>query len=153
MLYTKSQGGSEIIDGNQIRGKDDYFNNGQVRDGWSYYGRGIDTPFITATSENNWPRYADFFTNNNRVWVAHVGMKGSLEGIVWTTKLSFSSNQGTYDQPLPVKVYQFSGLLTATKQTSLLGGSTLQAALSVDQGKLFDNAAGLMLSIKKDLSF
>ena len=153
LLYTKSQGGSVVTNQSGIRGKDDYFNNAQVRDGWSYYGRGIGTPFITATSENNWPRYADFFTNNNRVWVMHTGAKGVWAGINWTTKLSLSSNQGTYDQPFSSKVYQFSGLLAVAKQTSLLGGSTLQAALSVDQGKLFSNAAGLMLSVRKDLNF
>jgi hypothetical protein len=153
LLYTKSQGGSEAVDGNSIRGKDDYFNNAQVRDGWSYFGRGIGTPFITASAENNWPRYADFFTNNNRVWATHVGMKGKLSDATWTTKLSLSSNQGTYDQPLPDKTYQFSGLIALAKPVNLLGGSTIQAAVSVDQGKLFDNAVGLMLSIRKDLSF
>ncbi|OJV15920.1 MAG: hypothetical protein BGO21_30585 [Dyadobacter sp. 50-39] len=153
LLYTKSQGGTETTNANGIRGKDDYFNNGQVRDGWSYFGRGIGTPFITAATENNWPLYADFFTNNNRVWVTHLGMKGSLQRIHWKTKLSFSSNQGTYDQPFRETVYQFSGLLALAKQTSFLGGSTVQVALSVDRGKLFDPAAGLMLSIRKDFHF
>jgi hypothetical protein len=150
LLYTKSQGGSEATDGNAIRGKDDYFNNAQVRDGWSYYGRGIGTPFITPQSENNWPRYADFFTNNNRVWVGHIGAKGKLNAIKWITKLSFSSNQGTYDQPLPSKTYQFSGLLTVSKPVNWLGGSVVNGSISVDNGRLFKNAAGAMLSIRKE---
>ncbi|KQS30707.1 capsule assembly Wzi family protein [Dyadobacter sp. Leaf189] len=153
LLYTKSQGGSEAVDGNQIRGKDDYFNNAQVRDGWSYFGRGIGTPFITPQTDNNWPRYADFFTNNNRVWVTHLGMKGSFNDATWTTKLSLSSNQGTYDAPLPSKTYQFSGIIGIAKPTRLFGGSTINAALSLDQGKLFDDAFGAMLSIRKDLFF
>lgn len=153
LLYTKSQGGSEAVDGNSIRGKDDYFNNSQVRDGWSYYGRGLGTPFITPQTENEWPRYANFFTNNNRVWVIHSGMKGKLNSATWMTKLSLSSNQGTYDQPLPRKTYQFSGLVGLEKQVSFLGGSNLRAAVSVDQGKLFENALGLMLAIRKDFAF
>nr|WP_295930064.1 capsule assembly Wzi family protein [uncultured Dyadobacter sp.] len=153
LLYTKSQGGSEATDGNRIRGKDDYFNNGQVRDGWSYHGRGLGTPFITPQTENNWPRYADFFTNNNRVWVIHSGMKGKLNAATWTTKLSLSSNEGTYDQPLPDKTYQFSGILAFEAPVKLLGGSNVRAAVSVDQGKLFDNAVGLMLAIRKNLAF
>lgn len=152
-LYTKSQGGTETTNTNGIRGKDDYFNNAQVRDGWSYFGRGMGTPFITPATENGWPPYADFFTNNNRVWVIHTGMKGSLHQITWKTKFSLSSNQGTYDQPFPEKVFQFSGLLVMAKQTRILGGSVVQAALSLDQGKLFDNAVGLMLSIRKELDF
>lgn len=153
LLYTKSQGGSEAVDGNSIRGKDDYFNNSQVRDGWSYHGRGLGTPFITPQSENNWPKYADFFTNNNRVWVIHSGMQGKLNSAIWTTKLSLSSNQGTYDQPFPDKTYQFSGIIGLEKQVSLLGGSNVRAAVSVDRGKLFDNAVGLMLSIRKNFAF
>lgn len=153
LLYTKSQGGSSTSVGNGIRGKDDYFNNGQVRDGWSYFGRGLGTPFITATAENNWPLYADFFTNNNRVWVMHAGMKGRLNNNTWLTKLSYSSNQGTYDAPLPGKVYQFSGILGVEQPVSWLGGSVLKASISVDNGKLFDNAVGGMLSIRKDISF
>lgn len=152
-LYTKSQGGSVAADGNSIRGKDDYFNNGQVRDGWSYYGRGLGTPFITPQIENNWPRYADFFTNNNRVWVIHSGMQGKLSSAIWTTKLSLSSNHGTYDQPLPDKTYQFSGIIGLEKQVSLLGGSNVRAAVSVDQGKLLNNAVGLTLAIRKNFAF
>lgn len=152
-LYTKSQGGTETTNSNGIRGKDDYFNNAQVRDGWSYFKRGIGTPFITAAVENNWPPYADFFTNNNRIWVTHMGMKGFVGKISWKTKLSLSSNEGTYDQPFPETLYQFSGLLALAKQTSMFGGSTVQAAMSVDQGKLFDSAFGVMLSIRKDMKF
>lgn len=153
LLYTKNQGGSEAVDGNSIRGKDDYFNNSQVRDGWSYYGRGLGTPFITPQAENDWPRYADFFTNNNRVWVIHSGMKGKLNDATWTTKLSLSSNEGTYDQPIPDDTYQFSGLIALEKPIRLFGGSKLKTAVSVDQGKLFDNAVGLMLGIRKDFAF
>ncbi|MCF2494178.1 capsule assembly Wzi family protein [Dyadobacter chenhuakuii] len=153
VLYTKSQGGSEAVDGNAIRGKDDYFNNAQVRDGWSYYGRGLGTPFITPQSENDWPRYADFFTNNNRVWVVHTGMKGKLTGAIWTTKLSLSSNQGTYDVPLPSKLLQFSGVVGLEKQVEWLGGSVIKGAVSADAGEFLDDAFGLMLSIRKNLSF
>jgi hypothetical protein len=153
LLYTKSQGGSEAVDGNSIRGKDDYFNNAQVRDGWSYYGRGIGTPFITPSSENDFPPYADFFTNNNRVWVTHVGMKGKLTDAIWMTKLSLSSNQGTYDGPFPDKIYQFSGIVQIAKPVNWLGGSVIKGAVSLDQGKLFDNAVGGMLSIQKTISY
>ncbi|WP_439555904.1 capsule assembly Wzi family protein, partial [Dyadobacter sp.] len=153
LLYTKSQGGSQTSTGNGIRGKDDYFNNAQVRDGWSYYGRGMGTPFISAQTENSWPRYADFFTNNNRVWVSHVGLKGRISQTIWLTKLSYSSNQGTYDAPFPGKIYQFSGIVGIEQPVTLFGGSTVKASISVDRGELFDNSIGGMLSIRKDFSF
>jgi hypothetical protein len=85
--------------------------------------------------------------------VIHSGMQGKLNSAIWTTKLSLSNNQGTYDQPLPDKTYQFSGIIGLEKQVSLLGGSNVRVAVSVDQGKLFDNAVGLMLAIRKNFSF
>jgi hypothetical protein len=151
-LYTKSQGGS-VTTNDDVRGKDDYFNNAQVRDGWSYYDRGIGNAFLTASGENDWPRYADFFTNNNRVWVTHLGIQGNLSALKWSTKLSYSNNFGTYDQPLPNNIYQFSGILSVAAPIKLFGGSILKASISTDSGKLFKNATGAMLAIRKDLSF
>ncbi|MCE7066577.1 capsule assembly Wzi family protein [Dyadobacter sp. CY326] len=153
LLYTKSQGGTEVSDTSAIRGKDDYFNNGQVRDGWQYYGRGLGTPFITPQSENNWPRYADFFTNNNRVWVLHAGMQGKFNSAIWTSKLSLSSNEGTYDQKLPKPLNQFSGIISLEQPVDWLGGSVVKGAIAVDAGEFFDDAIGIMLSVKKNISF
>lgn len=152
-LYTKSQGGSEAVDGNAIRGKDDYFNNAQVRDGWQYYGRAIGTPFITPQSENSWPRYADFFTNNNRVWVVHSGLRGKLKGTTWITKLSLSNNEGTYDLRLPKKMYQFSGIIALEKSLDWLGGSVVKGAVSVDAGEFLGDAFGVMFSLRKNIAF
>ncbi|SKC18874.1 capsule assembly Wzi family protein [Dyadobacter psychrophilus] len=152
-LYTKSQGGSEANAGNGIRGKDDYFNNAQVRDGWQYYGRAIGTPFITPQSENQWPRYADFFTNNNRVWVLHSGLQGKIKETTWVTKLSLSNNEGTYDQKLPKKMYQFSGIIALEKPLKWLGGSVIKGAVSVDAGKFLGDVIGGMLSFRKNIAF
>ena len=155
-LYTKSQGGSSfIIEEDKKRGRDNYFNHTQVRDGWSYYDRTIGTPFITPTSETIWkfPNYADSFTNNNRVWALHLGMQGGLLGrFQWRTKLSYSSNGGVYDQPFPVTVYQFSGMLSLQTQTPWLGGMILKGSVATDQGGLYPNTTGAMLSLRKEFS-
>lgn len=156
-LYTKSQGGpSFILKDDKKRGKDNYFNNSQVRDGWSYNGRTIGTPFIPPTSETIWkyPNYADFFTSNNRVWVLHTGMRGSfLNRYEWTTKLSYSSNIGVYDQPFPKTVYQFSGLLAVQTKVNWLGGTVLKGSIATDIGELYPNSTGIMLSLRKDWGF
>ncbi len=154
-LYTKSQGGpSFIIDVDKKRGKDNYFNHAQVRDGWSYYDRTIGTPFITPTSETIWkfPNYGDAFTSNNRVWVLHTGLRGTLaRNVEWSTKLSYSSNIGVYDLPLPETIYQFSGLLRVQARTGWLGGNTiLSGSVAADSGGLYPNSYGLMLSLRKE---
>ena len=156
-LYTKSQGGpSFIIDQDKKRGKDNYFNNAQVRDGWSYYDRTIGTPFIPPTSETMWkyPNYADSFTSNNRVWVLHLGLQGELlRRIQWMSKLSYSSNIGVYDLPFPGTVFQFSGQFALQARTAWLGGMTIKGSLASDYGALYPNATGVMFSLKKEFGF
>ncbi len=153
-LYTKSQGGSSfIIEQNKKRGRDNYFNHVQVRDGWSYFDRTIGTPFIPPNSETSWkfPNYADFFTSNNRVWVLHAGLKGTIfRNFVWSTKLSYSSNGGVYDQAFTETAHQFSGLLTLQTEMKRLGGLILKGSLATDQGALYPNSTGVIISVSKD---
>ncbi|MPR35408.1 capsule assembly Wzi family protein [Salmonirosea aquatica] len=153
-LYTKSQGGDTFIFDQRIFGKDNYFNNAQVRDGWSYFGRTIGTPFITPTFETIWkfPNFGDSFTSNNRVWVLHTGLRGTFSrNVEWSTKLSYSSNNGVYDLPFPNTAYQFSGLLRVQVRTGWLGGNTLlTGSVAADSGDLYPNSYGLMLSLRKE---
>ena len=159
-LYTKDQGGPNFNyvygDPNATRGslgRDNYFNNTQVRDGWSYYDRTIGTPFITPTSETQWkyPKYADSFTSNNRVAVFHIGLNGTLlQKVMWTSKFSYSSNIGTYDAPFVTKPTQFSGLLMLQKRTKILGGSTIKGSIAADLGKLYPNTYGFTIGIRKE---
>lgn len=155
-LYTKSQGGSSfIIDQNKKRGRDNYFNHVQVRDGWSYFDRTIGTPFISPTSETIWkyPRYSDFFSSNSRVWVLHAGLSGTIfRKLNWVAKVSYSSNGGVYDQPFPdsTTAYQFSGLFALQARTPWLGGMILKGSLATDQGGLYRNTTGVMFSLRKE---
>lgn len=159
-LYTKSQGGPKfnLGDSTQKRGalgRDNYFNNFQVRDGWSYYDRTIGTPFITPTSDTKhaWPVFGNLFTSNNRVAVAHVGLSGSLlQQFDWTTKLSFSSNIGTYDGPFPKTANQFSGYLSMQAKLDILGGATIKASIAADVGNLYPKTYGLTLALRKEFS-
>ena len=160
-LYTKSQGGGEYdYDGQIVHrgslGKDDYFNNAQIRDGWSYNNRSIGTPFITPTTETIWakPQYADFFTSNNRVSVYHVGLKGTLfRKINWITKCSYSSNWGTYDQPFKISTRQFSGSIVFQTRFNAAGSTDISAGFSADAGALFPKTYGGMLKITKAFTF
>ncbi|PSL20822.1 capsule assembly Wzi family protein [Dyadobacter jiangsuensis] len=159
-LYTKSQGGPDYDYEEQIihrgsLGRDDYFNNAQVRDGWSYYGRTIGTPFITPTAETIWaqPQYADFFTSNNRVSVYHLGVRGKLfRRVEWAGKYSYSSNWGTYNAPFKSSVRQFSAVLNLQTRVSIAGPTDIGASFGLDTGKLFPQTFGAMLTVRKQMS-
>jgi hypothetical protein len=156
-MYTKNQGG-DVADWSMpswARGKDDYFNNGQVRDGWSYHDRTIGTPFIPPSSDTrwNWPVYANFMTSNNRVGVIHTGIQGTLfQKIDWLTKLSYSSNSGTFDLAFENSPKQFSGLLTLQTKADLLGGTIIKGSFAADIGDLYRKNYGFSLGLRKDFS-
>ena len=153
-LYTKSQGGPEFVAlEDKRRGKDNYFNNSQVADGWSESGRTIGTPFITATSQTvwSWPSYHNFFTSNNRVEAFYLGLRGGLSKLIdWTVKSSYSKNAGTYDVPFKGEPGQFSALLSLTFNTELLGpGTLISVSGAADYGDLFPKTYGIELNLKK----
>ena len=159
-LYTKSQGGAEFNVENYIIkrgdfGRDNYFNNVQVRDGWSYFNRTIGSPFITPTSDTDfkWPKHADSFTSNNRISVFHAGLKGLfLDHFAWSGKLSYSTNLGTYDVPFPKSVKQFSGIISVQRKLNVLGGTLITGSFAADIGQLYRPAYGAMIGIRKNFS-
>nr|WP_293838442.1 capsule assembly Wzi family protein [uncultured Arsenicibacter sp.] len=151
-LSTYSQGGNAFIDNDPLlRGKDNYFNHSQYRDGWSRLGQTIGTPFITPSAQlrNDLPNYQ--FSNNNRVAVWHIGVAGQvLDFFSFKTKLSYSLNKGTYENPFPVTVPQFSGLFTVSAPVDLFGGVTATASFAADFGNLFSRNAGYYFSLRKE---
>lgn len=154
-LYTVSQGGDFfVLEEDKKRGRDDYFNNGQFIDGWTYRGQTIGTPFITAQGEaqRQWP--ARVGVVNNRVSLWHLGLNGILLGkYELTARLSASRNLGTYAVPFETTPGQFSGLLTATAPMLWLGGCTLSGAVGLDIGNLLPSTVGTYLSVRKSGSF
>lgn len=135
-LHTSSQGGkySSSSGGDpQLRGRDDYFNNGRYIDGWTYKGQTIGTPFIMPL------RYSsglsqDLALNpnlivNNRVHAIIIAVKSRFKKVDLITRLSASENLGNFDIPLkynqlslqqkvvvPVNKYVFTGTLAYDSQ-------------------------------------
>lgn len=157
-LNTTSQGGPEfIIDDPNRRGKDDYFNHQQFRDGWAYRQHTIGTPFIPPAlgPRDEYPNGT--FTANNRVYVFHTGIAGSipLRGqalagpLSYQLKLSFSRNLGTYNNPFQTVRDQFSGYASVAAPLSILGGIQLSASIATDAGSLYQNSVGTYISLRK----
>ena len=150
LLYTKNQSGG-IWDRQSIIGRDNYFNHQQVMDGWSYYNRTIGTPFIPPTSDTQWKWPVYQYTSDNRVMALHLALEGTLfQRVNWMTKMSYSSNIGTYDVPFPKPATQFSGILTLQTNLNILGGGTsVAASFAADQGTLYQNTLGFSLALRK----
>lgn len=157
-LNTTSQGGPEfIIDDPGKRGKDDYFNHQQFRDGWAYRQHTIGTPFIPPALGPNDQYPNGTFTANNRVYVFHTGLAGSLpmrwrvlaNPITYQVKLSYSRNFGTYNQPFESVRNQFSAYASVAAPVNVLGGIQLTGSLAVDAGTLYQNSVGTFISIRK----
>ena len=151
-LYTKSQGGSEfVIEDPERRGQDNYFNQGQFIDGWTYYGRTIGTPFLAPATEvrSLLPQQPPGIVNN-RVSAVHVGAAALVSGsIQMTTRLSLSRNFGLYSLPYPDAPTQFSGVVTIALPVSAFGGTVLSSSLGVDVGGLLPNSVGIYVGLRK----
>ncbi len=157
-LNTTSQGGSQfIIDQAQFRGRDNYFNHQQYRDGWAYRQHTIGTPFIPPALGSGDAYPYGTFTANNRVTVVHVGLSGSLpirsallEGLItYQTKLSYSHNLGTYDVAYKPARNQFSGIVSVKAPLAVLGGLELTGSVALDAGQLYRDGIGTYLGLRK----
>ncbi|GAA4451222.1 capsule assembly Wzi family protein [Nibrella saemangeumensis] len=149
-LYTRSQGGSVFADSPaRLRGRDNYFNHGQYRDGWSYQGRTIGTPFITPwyTTRSDLPTH--WFTNNNRVMVFHTALQLLVQSrYSLFLKCSVSENQGIYDIPFTPPAWQFSSLLALQLPVTRTGWQVNLSA-AIDRGRLYTDQFGVYAGLRK----
>ena len=150
-LFTESQGGNDfVIEDPELRGQDNYFNHSQFRDGWTYFGRTIGSPFLTPTAEARPTLPSSIGIVNNRVSAVNIGGSAMISGkIQVVTRLSFSRNLGTYPMPYPDAPTQFSGLLTAAVPVRAFGGTTLTSSLGLDLGGLLPNSVGMYVGLRK----
>ena len=132
-VYTKWQSGPYHDTGDDpdrqdeewhiLGGCDNYFNNGEYKSGWTYYGKTAGLPLFTPK-----PVSADGIVLgvcNNRVVAHHIGLGGKLaRKIPYRFKATYSKNFGQYYQS--VSLFE-----TAPWQVSL--------ALEVDVPRLFRN--------------
>lgn len=132
----------------------DYYNNYQYINGWSYKGIGLGTPFI---SQKNFTKEGlasdDNFFINNRVNAYHVGSEGSFLGLKYIVKMSYSRNFGTYKTSEVYNTFneigQFSGMIKLNKD--FVNGLSVWGLTALDYGNLFDHSAGLVVGISKVL--
>jgi hypothetical protein len=154
-LTTLSQSGPTLYQTNKPwKGADNYFNNSQYREGWTYQDRVIGTPFLTRRQDIRAPyqNSSDWAIVNNRVQVFHVAMRATVaRQIDLRVKVSYSLNHGIPEVFLVGQPRQLSTLVQAGFPLRWLGGSYLTAALSADVGQLYDNTVGGFIGFRKTI--
>ncbi|RIV27250.1 hypothetical protein DYU11_02760 [Fibrisoma montanum] len=152
-LTTTNQGGAVFDMAARYQGADNYFNHSQYREGWSYNGRTVGTPFIAPrtefTTEVNRLEGGGFFPNN-RVVAWHLGTQAVVfRNVTLTAKASTSRNFGTFNQRYVPPFRQFSSLLSAQIHPPRWSGIVLTTAFALDQGELYPNTFASYVSVKK----
>lgn len=164
LFYSKNQAG-ETWSPSTPTGDENYYNNDQFREGWTYNGIGIGNPFISLRSytREGLPKDPGDYFINNRVIAFHFGFEGAIQKYIFKLKTSYSFNYGTYGtseightlgkEGIP-SIY---GIFPETRQFSayLEGNREFSRGLKVgfmtafDSGHLYYNSFGLLLRISK----
>lgn len=154
-LSTTNQSGPTFDPTARYQGNDNYFDNSQYIQGWSYRGRTIGTPFIMPRTELAPTVANDFGANgffpNNRVVAWYLGTISAFRrGPTLTSRLSYSRNFGSYKQPYAEVIHQLSALLTAQWPIRQWSGTSLTTTAALDQGELMPKTFGGYISLKKN---
>ncbi|QRQ99455.1 capsule assembly Wzi family protein [Dyadobacter sandarakinus] len=161
-LYTKSQAGE--LNARYTKSGDENYYNGFYKEGWSYKGVGLGTPFISTvkTTRRNLPNDPRDYFNNNRVAMLHLATEVKVAGFLVQGRLSCSENFGTYgtspDGHSRGKIRRQSyGLFPVSRQLSgaldlkkkVKENTELACVVAFDRGQLLRNAVGATFGIKK----
>lgn len=164
VIYTKDQAGyfrSRLTKS----GDEDYYNNGEYAEGWSYLGENLGNPLITSRkyARTDLPNASTEYFVNNRVNAFHIGIDGVYKKINYVIKLTYSKNYGTFGTSpeghsggniffppqygLFGEIEQFSGYIEASE--NLKKDLNIGIGIAVDKGGLLSNSFGMVCKIKK----
>lgn len=133
---------------NESTGRDDYYNNAYYNS-YANYGLSIGTPFLKSPLYNldGFPGFLD-----NRANGFHIGVDGDIsKKLHYRVQLMYQRNFGSYTFP-------FSSMLTNTSSMlecrySINNQMDISAMLAYDNGKLFGNNFGALVSLRYKSSF
>ena len=99
-----SQGGTTFGYTNNIRGFDNYQNNGVYREGWTYLGKGMGTPLMTLDNETDLNASKDVYFDNNRVEAFYIGAEALIGENYLMFRGSLTNSHGNFgSEYIPVK--------------------------------------------------
>lgn len=133
-------------DGLCYAGRDNYYQNEVLLNGWNYFYRSIGTPFITGPIYN-----ADgtVHTLNSRVRVHHLGVRGDIYGFMYRFKASYARNYGNDPTSRALLSTNTALLLEVSKHVEQAWGLDFGLRLAADFGNQFGNQFGAQITIVK----
>ncbi|WP_431199003.1 capsule assembly Wzi family protein [Mucilaginibacter sp. P25] len=164
-LYTANQAGT-LSSKPTKSGAENYYNNYEYAEGWSYNDIGLGTPFITTINDvkSKAGKTWQFFINN-RVLALHAATQVYVNNWLYTAKLSYSKNMGTFENGTEIyrslggklkypphygtfkKVNQYSTFVEGLRP--LRNGYSVGYDLAYDHGGLLYNSFGIILKLSK----
>ena len=134
----------------QISSRDNNYNH-EKYPGWFNYGQLISTPLCTSPVYNtNGIQYC----YNNRVEAFHFGIEGEpLEWLGYRTLYTHSNNWGSYKTPFKDIKKNNSFLFELTFHPHIMKGWSIATPFALDNGDLYGNNYGGMLTIKGENIF
>ncbi len=160
-LYTKWQSGPKAPtrERDGPAGRDDYYNHGIYRHGWTYYRRTLGSPFLFP--------HEDLEDSPNRLFIAntrlvghHLGIGGHpWRSVEYRVMVSYTRNYGTYYEKDAIEsaggVYRFNPPL---EQVSLQVQGTVTLprrpawsiglAVGWDKGQVYEDRLGALLTLR-----
>ena len=134
-------------DGLCYAGNDCYYQNHIYQNGWNYFMRSMGTPFITSPLYNT---DGTIYTQNSRVRVHHVGVRGDIYGFRYRVMASYARNYGndnTVRDPLSTNTAL---LLEVQKHVEKAWGLDFGLRLAADLGSQWGNQVGGQITIRKN---
>ena len=150
-------------------GLDNYFNNGEYRSGWTYYGRTIGNPLISpmGTHDCTWTARTPqpvLGVENNRIKAHHLSLSGkALHKLPYKLMLTYSQNFGTYWTPYlgESQIFQPWGTVPETPlhqvsaafvgEFPFFSHLTLTYGLFADKGQLLPDVFGATVGVRWSL--
>jgi len=143
-------------------GIDNYFNNGEYPDGWTYFGRTIGYPLFYTNAPDALGRTHG--VRNNRLRAHHIALSGNLFHVApYKLMLTYSHDYGTYKAPYTgesqyqkpwgtvqeTPLDQFSAAFTGQiPLLRLLSGLSLSYGLYLDAGAVLPDSFGFAAGLK-----
>ena len=156
--YTRDMSASGYLSGsispNTISARDNYFNNGIYKSGWTYHGNTIGSPYFTPE-----PFDANGITNgvilgDNRFAAFNIGANGYVKWLPYKIMLSHTTYYGWFNQEYEKYPVQFSGILDLViPQEKYNLPFDVAASFAFDAGSYRPQNFGAFLSITKTGSF
>lgn len=129
------------------RNQNFYFNHGQYRDGWSYQGASIGSPFMIPNELIRSEKRVEsqqLFANNNNIKALYLGLNNNFGAIKVETKISYSRNFGSYNIKITPSDQLSFAMKTVVPTKNKKG--TINVSIGIEQGDLIADNYGANIS-------